>query len=61
MNSKTFQIQGYCIGGSYGEWPYLTNDEKIQILKTVKSSVHPSKFVMAGTTSECEYLKIFVI
>ncbi|KAJ6646575.1 4-hydroxy-2-oxoglutarate aldolase, mitochondrial, partial [Pseudolycoriella hygida] len=43
---------GYCVGGSYGEWPYLTNDEKIQILKTVKSSVHPSKFVMAGTTSE---------
>ncbi|XP_037027357.1 4-hydroxy-2-oxoglutarate aldolase, mitochondrial-like [Bradysia coprophila] len=43
---------GYCIGGSYGEWPFLTNDEKIQILKTVKSLAHPSKFVMAGTTSE---------
>lgn len=43
---------GYCIGGSYGEWPYLTNDEKIQILKTVKSLADPSKFVMAGTTSE---------
>jgi len=43
---------GYCIGGSYGEWPYLTNDEKIKILKTVKSLAHPSKFVMAGTTSE---------
>lgn len=45
-------FSGYCIGGSYGEWPYLTNDEKIQILKTVKSLADPSKFVMAGTTSE---------
>ncbi|XP_065223408.1 4-hydroxy-2-oxoglutarate aldolase, mitochondrial-like [Planococcus citri] len=45
-------LAGYCIGGSYGEWPYLTSEEKIEILKTVKTLAHPSKFVMAGTTSE---------
>ncbi|XP_065222024.1 4-hydroxy-2-oxoglutarate aldolase, mitochondrial-like [Planococcus citri] len=49
---ETIPITGYCIGSTNGEWPFLSNDEKLQILETIKSSVNSSKLVIAGTTCE---------
>jgi 4-hydroxy-2-oxoglutarate aldolase len=48
-------IQGYLALGSNGENKSLTNDEKVQVLKTIIDNKGADQFVMAGCIFESTY------
>ncbi len=46
------KINGYVVLGSNGESAYLTNDEKIDLIKSVKENADEGKAIIAGTGSD---------
>ena len=49
---------GILIGGTTGESPTLSNDEKLELFKTVKEAVGDSADVIAGTTDNLSLIHI---
>jgi dihydrodipicolinate synthase/N-acetylneuraminate lyase len=45
---------GYALNGYFGEYPYLTLDERKQIVKTVRQIVGEYKTIVATSSSECK-------
>ncbi|XP_053472461.1 4-hydroxy-2-oxoglutarate aldolase, mitochondrial [Ictalurus furcatus] len=45
-------FKGLVVQGSNGEYPYLTTEERIDVVRRVREALPPSKLVMAG--SGCE-------
>ncbi|XP_025408389.1 4-hydroxy-2-oxoglutarate aldolase, mitochondrial-like isoform X2 [Sipha flava] len=49
-------FRGYCVGGSNGEGPYLSADEKIEMVSKIRSMIGNDRLLIAGTT--CESTKL---
>ena len=47
--------------GSNGECPYLTDEEKIRVLETVRAAMPPGKLLLAGTGLESTYATIKLV
>jgi 4-hydroxy-2-oxoglutarate aldolase len=47
-------FEGYVVLGSNGEYPFLSEIEKIDLVKAVKSNVNKDKFIIAGAGCECK-------
>lgn len=47
--------------GSNGECPYLTDEEKIRVLETVRAAMPPGKLLLAGTGNESTYATIKLV
>ncbi len=45
-------INGYVVFGSNGEYPYLSLNEKLKVIETVRKTAEPEKTIIAG--SGCE-------
>ena len=45
-------LAGYVVLGSNGEAPYLTEEEKVLVLKTARHAIPPGKLMIAGTGCE---------
>ncbi|KAG7486021.1 4-hydroxy-2-oxoglutarate aldolase, mitochondrial [Solea senegalensis] len=48
-------FKGLVVQGSNGEYPYLTEEERVEVVQAVRSSLQPQKLLMAG--SGCESTK----
>ncbi|MGQ9586001.1 MAG: dihydrodipicolinate synthase family protein [Anaerolineae bacterium] len=46
------KLRGYVVLGSNGEWVFLTDQEKIEVLKTARQVIPKDKLMVAGTASE---------
>ena len=47
-----FELAGYVVGGSTGENVYLTDEERIRLLRAAKESAAPGRKIIAGTGCE---------
>ncbi|HNR97308.1 MAG TPA: dihydrodipicolinate synthase family protein [Anaerolineae bacterium] len=47
--------------GSNGECPYLTDEEKVRVLETVRAAMPPGKLLLAGTGNESTYAAIKLV
>jgi len=45
-------LSGYIVLGSNGEWVYLNEQEKVDVLKTARQVIPKDKLMIAGTASE---------
>ncbi|KAM8772612.1 4-hydroxy-2-oxoglutarate aldolase, mitochondrial isoform 2-T2 [Acanthopagrus schlegelii] len=52
-------FKGLVVQGSNGEYPYLTEEERVEVVRTVRRSLPADKLVMAG--SGCESTKATVL
>ena len=48
---------GYVVQGSNGEYAYLTNEERVEMVRRVKNMVPPNKLIIAGSGCECKRYK----
>jgi 4-hydroxy-2-oxoglutarate aldolase len=46
------RLQGYIVLGSNGEWVFLTEQERVEVLKTARQAIPREKLLIAGTASE---------
>jgi 4-hydroxy-2-oxoglutarate aldolase len=46
------RLQGYIVLGSNGEWVFLTEQERVEVLKTARQAIPQEKLLIAGTASE---------
>jgi 4-hydroxy-2-oxoglutarate aldolase len=46
------RLSGYIVLGSNGEWVYLSEQERIEVLKTARQAIPKEKLLIAGTASE---------
>lgn len=53
-----FVFAGLVVQGSNGEYPYLTEEERVEVVRTVRRSLPADKLLMAGSGCECTYLYI---
>jgi 4-hydroxy-2-oxoglutarate aldolase len=51
-------LSGYVVLGSNGEWVYLSEQERIDVLKTTRQAIPADKLMIAGTASESTALTI---
>jgi 4-hydroxy-2-oxoglutarate aldolase len=49
--SKT-PLAGFCVLGTNGEFPYLSDQEKLEVLKTARQAIPRDRLFIAGTTCE---------
>lgn len=47
-------VAGYCVGGTNGEGPYLTADEKLTMVSKIRAMIGKDRLLIAGTTCECK-------
>ena len=47
-----YDLAGYVVLGSNGELPYLTETERVQVLRTARGLIPPDKLLIAGTGCE---------
>jgi 4-hydroxy-2-oxoglutarate aldolase len=45
-------LSGYIVLGSNGEWVFLNEQEKLEVLKTARQAIPKEKLMIAGTASE---------
>ena len=50
---------GFALHGFYGEYPYLTNDERAKIVRFVRTIVGDDKPIIVGSSSECKLMIFF--
>ena len=50
--NKVDTLRGYLVQGSNGEYCYLTNEERVEMIKRVKEYAGPNKLVLAGSGME---------
>lgn len=48
-----FVAAGLVVQGSNGEYPYLTEEERVDVVKGVKQSLPKGRLLMAGSGCEC--------
>lgn len=48
-----FWSLGLVVQGSNGEYPYLTEEERVEVVRTVRRSLPAEKLLMAGSGCEC--------
>ena len=46
------KLAGYVVLGSNGEAVFLTNEEKVKLVESVKSEANDDKLIIAGTGSD---------
>ncbi|MCL7454762.1 MAG: dihydrodipicolinate synthase family protein [Anaerolineae bacterium] len=46
------KLRGYIVLGSNGEWVFLNEQERLQVLKTARQAIPKNKLMIAGTASE---------
>ncbi|XP_038126841.1 4-hydroxy-2-oxoglutarate aldolase, mitochondrial-like [Cyprinodon tularosa] len=46
-------FKGLVVQGSNGEYPYLTEEERVEVVKAVRRSSPRGKLLMAGSGCEC--------
>lgn len=46
------ELKGYIVLGSNGEWVFLNEQERLQVLKTARQAIPQDKLMIAGTASE---------
>lgn len=51
---ENVDFSGYVIHGSNGEYPYLTDNERLELIKFVKQLVSKDKMIIAGAGYECK-------
>lgn len=49
-------LSGLVVQGSNGEYPYLTTEERLDVVRRVREVLPTSKLVMAGSGCECKML-----
>src|SRR5689334_12208416 len=54
-------LSGYIVGGSTGESPLLTTEERIQVFDWVREASAEGKLLIAGTASESVAETVFVV
>ncbi|MCR4406261.1 MAG: dihydrodipicolinate synthase family protein [Anaerolineae bacterium] len=47
-----YELAGYVVLGSNGEAVYLTEEEKLRVLKTARQAIPPNRLLIAGTGCE---------
>jgi len=45
-------LQGYIVLGSNGEWVFLNEQERLDVLRTARQAIPPDKLLIAGTAAE---------
>jgi len=45
---------GYVVQGSNGEYPLLTAQERVDMVKKVRQLISPDKLLIAGSACECK-------
>lgn len=45
-------LRGYVVLGSNGEWVYLDDQERVEVLRTARQAIPRDKLMIAGTASE---------
>ena len=45
-------LKGYIVLGSNGEWVFLNEQERLEVLNTARQAIPPDKLMIAGTASE---------
>lgn len=45
-------LKGYIVLGSNGEWVFLSESERLDVLKTARQAIPPDKLMVAGTAAE---------
>ena len=45
---------GYVVQGSNGEYPLLTAQERVEMVKNVRQLISPNKLLIAGSAFECK-------
>lgn len=48
-------LSGYVVQGSNGEYAYLTDQERVDMVQYVCKIVPKDKLIIAGSGCECEY------
>ncbi|XP_056266123.1 4-hydroxy-2-oxoglutarate aldolase, mitochondrial isoform X3 [Pseudoliparis swirei] len=48
-------FRGLVVQGSNGEYPYLTEEERVEVVRAVRRSLPPGKLLMAGSGCECSH------
>lgn len=51
---------GLVVQGSNGEYPYLTEEERVEVVETVRRSLPTDKLLMAGSGCECRSVCVSV-
>ncbi|KAJ9593753.1 hypothetical protein L9F63_027602 [Diploptera punctata] len=51
-------FQGYVVQGSNGEYPFLSNSERIEMVKFVRQLIPSNKLLIAGSSSESTRMTI---
>jgi len=46
------ELAGYVVLGSNGEWVFLDESERMDVLRTAREAIPPDKLMIAGTASE---------
>lgn len=54
-----FIVIGLVVQGSNGEYPYLTVEERVEVVRTVKQSLPAGRLLIAGSGCECKSLSSF--
>lgn len=52
INWSTINFAGYAVHGFYGEYPYLSNEERFEVIKLVRDIVGKKKKIIVGSSSE---------
>ena len=47
-------LKGYLVHGYFSEYPNLTDEERVDVLKMVKNLSGCRKTIMVGSNSECK-------
>lgn len=50
---STVGFSGYSVHGFYGEYPYLSNKERFDLVKMIRDIVGKQKTIIAGSSCEC--------
>lgn len=58
-----FYSAGLVVQGSNGEYPYLTEEEQVEVVKTVRRSLPADKLLIAGSGCECrsQHVSVFIL
>lgn len=51
--TKVFPSAGLVVQGSNGEYPFLLEEERVEVVKAVRRSLPADKLLMAGSGCEC--------
>lgn len=52
-NGRCVGVSGLVVQGSNGEYPFLTEEERVEVVRTVRRSLPAGKLLMAGSGCEC--------